>query len=244
MASWSSAWTSSRRAWDCSCDFMPFLCSSSGGILSLIPSRNLRFVFRSQLKWSFVFNARLFTVRTTWTKGVSTTLLLHKPQSHPKSFPIKALHKHKRDLPTWCHRIKELGKKTCNIRKYIHYSWYTKSDHGLFRMTSPFATSATTWNRPPCLENVLKWQHPGMFLHAPSRVDYSSLRDFFFVCVCAPVLDSFSDTMLRCFRLSWLLIVLSGIIFTVTEFALHVRGIASTSCQKLTTTLAFQEGSM
>lgn len=107
MASWSSAWTSSRRAWDCSCDFMPFLCSSSGGILSLIPSRNLRFVFRSQLKWSFVFNARLFTVRTRWTKGVSTTLLLHKPQSHPKSFPIKALHKHKRDLPTWCHRTKD-----------------------------------------------------------------------------------------------------------------------------------------
>lgn len=127
MASWSSAWTSSRRAWDCSCDFMPFLCSSSGGILSLIPSRNLRFVFRSQLKWSFVFNARLFTVGTTWTKGVSTTLLLHKPQSHPKSFPIKALHKHKRDLPTWCHSTKEFEKKkTCNIRKYINYSWYTR----------------------------------------------------------------------------------------------------------------------
>lgn len=38
----------------------------------------------------------------------------------------------------------------------IHDTLDMYSDHGLFRMTSPFATSATTWNRPPCLENILK----------------------------------------------------------------------------------------
>ena len=41
LASWHSECTSSSRAWDCSRDFMPFLCRSSGGILSFIPSRNL-----------------------------------------------------------------------------------------------------------------------------------------------------------------------------------------------------------
>ena len=46
LASWHSECTSSSRAWDCSRDFMPFLYSSSGGILSFIPSLNLDMKFQ------------------------------------------------------------------------------------------------------------------------------------------------------------------------------------------------------
>lgn len=130
----------------------------------------------------------------------------------PEEFPNQSL----AQTQTWFTHMmppyKGIRKKHATLENtlIIHDTLDMYSDHGLFRMTSPFATSATTWNRPPCLENILKWQHTGMFLHEPSREDYSSLREFFecvCVCVCAPVLNSFADTILRCFRLSWLLIV-------------------------------------
>lgn len=105
----------------------------------------------------------------------------------PEEFPNQSL----AQTQTWFTHMmppyKGIRKKHATLENtlIIHDTLDMYSDHGLFRMTSPFATSATTWNRPPCLENILKWQHTGMFLHEPSREDYSSLREFFeCVCVC------------------------------------------------------------